>query len=808
MTSPDLDPYVRAWEAARAEGQTLTPDELAPGDPDLASRIGARLAILQGDADHPTINPARVGYDPSMPYPPQVGDYILKTLLGQGGMGAVFRAEDVRLGRQVAIKLILPAYAAQEKSKARFLREARSQANVTHDYITPIYQVGEQDGMLFIAMPLLVGESLRSRLNRGSPLPLEMALRIGAELAEGLAAAHGKGVIHRDMKPGNVWLEGDLDSPDPGERFRRCKILDFGLSRVGDEVGQHMTNPGEVLGTPAYMAPEQADGSKVDDRTDLFSLGVMLYELTTGKQPFEALTAIGAMINVTTLTPPAANIVNPELPRPVSELIERLMSKKREDRPGPARAVAATLRQFIDKHTTGPWKPTTPGTVPSIDAEFMERRTPMTTPDTKEHPTNWLPEQPMIAVHAPAGRKPAVAIGCVVAVGCLLTAVGLGGGLLLLGPGGKPVEVASRNEDVPRATAATAVPPPPATAKVTAVPMTVPKSETRLRVAFRNFPSDAKVTFNEDPTANAVGAGEYDAAKRSHEVTVERPGYKPTRLTIRVEDADAEGRIRLDFPTLAAIEPDTEITDSLGQKYQLIRASPGIAKPYYMARTEVTRGQFRRFAEAAQYETNAERAGTGVGYDPTTAKVFLTAARFHWREVGFPQTDDHPVLNVTWEDAAKFCAWLSAKEGRIYRLPTEDEWGFAARGGEKQSLPFSLAAIDVVLYANVCDDSLRDQWLADNAKLKPTRFAARDGYAFTAPVGKLRPNRFGLFDCYGNAQEWTAGTLADDANKRIVLGGSYLSSNVGLLAERSAHTATNPSVLIGFRVCAELKLVK
>ena len=205
----------------------------------------------------------------------RLGGYRVLEVLGVGGMGIVFRAEDPKLERIVALKAMKPAVAARKSDRDRFLREAKATASIEHDNIIPIYQVGEDDGVPFIAMPFLRGESLQTRLQREKKLDQREALRIGREIAAGLAAAHKRDLIHRDIKPDNIWIE---------EETGRAKILDFGLVRAAtDDAG--LTQSGMVVGTPKYMAPEQAAGESVDHRCDLFSLGSVLYRLVSGKAP-------------------------------------------------------------------------------------------------------------------------------------------------------------------------------------------------------------------------------------------------------------------------------------------------------------------------------------------------------------------------------------------------------------------------------------------------------------------------------------------------------------------------------------------
>ena len=202
----------------------------------------------------------------------RLGEFRILKILGHGGMGVVFLGEDNKLHRKVAIKAMLPHLAQSKSSQQRFLREAKSAAALEHDHIVAIHHVSEDRGAPYIVMPLLKGEPLDERLKREEPVPLDDVLRIGREVSEGLAAAHATGLIHRDIKPANIWLEAPRS---------RVKILDFGLARAAAQESG-LTQQGAIIGTPAYMAPEQGRGGAVDARCDLFSLGVVLYRMCTG----------------------------------------------------------------------------------------------------------------------------------------------------------------------------------------------------------------------------------------------------------------------------------------------------------------------------------------------------------------------------------------------------------------------------------------------------------------------------------------------------------------------------------------------
>lgn len=247
----------------------------------------------------------------------RLGEYRILELLGVGGMGFVFRAEDPALRRDIALKVMRPSVAASRSAKDRFVREAQATAAIEHDNIVHIYQVSEDRGVPYIAMQFLRGESLQQRLNREERISERDTLRIGREIAMGLTAAHKRGLIHRDIKPDNIWLEADSD---------RVKIVDFGLVRSAmDDAG--LTQTGIVVGTPKYMAPEQAQGQSVDHRCDLFSLGSVLYHMATGIVPFQGNNVTATLLAVTQADPSAVRDANPNVSPGLDDLIRRLLEK-------------------------------------------------------------------------------------------------------------------------------------------------------------------------------------------------------------------------------------------------------------------------------------------------------------------------------------------------------------------------------------------------------------------------------------------------------------------------------------------------
>ncbi|MFO0843649.1 MAG: protein kinase [Gemmataceae bacterium] len=273
-------PSLRNWAA------DLSPAGCETEEQRLVKRLHEFAPPPGGPLGGPTVpaaGPPAAGSRPSQSAGPGdlVGPYRLETELGRGGMGVVFRAKDTLLGRTAAVKLLPPGQVADPTARGRFLREARAAAGVRNDHIVVVYQVGEHGETMYLAMELLHGETLDGRLRRQGALPLADAVRFAREAAQGLAAAHAAGLVHRDIKPANLWIEGEPGAASAGGRL---KILDFGLARPAAEAA--LTQAGVVVGTPAYMPPEQANGEAVDHRGDLFSLGCVLYHMVTGGPPF------------------------------------------------------------------------------------------------------------------------------------------------------------------------------------------------------------------------------------------------------------------------------------------------------------------------------------------------------------------------------------------------------------------------------------------------------------------------------------------------------------------------------------------
>ncbi len=268
----------------------------------------------------------------------QFGEYEVESVLGKGAMGMVYLARDRRIGRRVALKTVQVQQQFEDESEAtefyqRLQREAEVCGAMQHPNIVTLYEPGYENNVIsFLATEWVDGESLRDRLKRSKPLPLEDGLRIGEDILRGLSYAHAKGVIHRDIKPANILLSAD----------GQAKIADFGIARPVDST---LTAVGSMLGTPNYMSPEQVKCSAVTAKSDLFSVGVVIYEMLTGVKPFSATDVSGILRNVVERVPPLASAVNADVPEPTARFVARLFEKSPDERfPTAAEALAELQR--------------------------------------------------------------------------------------------------------------------------------------------------------------------------------------------------------------------------------------------------------------------------------------------------------------------------------------------------------------------------------------------------------------------------------------------------------------------------------
>lgn len=325
--------------AAREETWALVQQSLSSAiqsgerDPSVRSTIELQLEHVQPSSDlvlkllAPTDDPRMLG---------RLSGYEIVGLIGSGGMGVVLKGFDSALNRYLAIKVLAPHLAESGSARRRFAREAQAAAAVVHENVGAIHGVDQWNGLSFLVMPYERGPTLQKRLDEEGPLQVVEILRIAMQAAAGLAAAHAQGLVHRDVKPANILLD---------EGVERVKLTDFGLARAADDAS--LTRTGVIAGTPQFMSPEQAIGDSIDERSDLFSLGSVMYTMCTGRPPFRAETSYGVLRRITDSQPRSIREINPDIPDWLRRVIERLHAQSRDDRFQSAAEVAELLGQCL-----------------------------------------------------------------------------------------------------------------------------------------------------------------------------------------------------------------------------------------------------------------------------------------------------------------------------------------------------------------------------------------------------------------------------------------------------------------------------
>ena len=558
--------------------------------------------------------------------------YRIESEIGRGGMGVVYRATDTRLNRPVAIKVLAPGAAADAERIKRFIQEARSASALTHPGIVTIYEVDEQEATTFIAMELVEGATL-DRLLASGPLPVSRALDIAAQIASALEAAHARGIVHRDIKPANVVVCED----------GRVKVLDFGLAKLfepaptAETVSALATRQGQVLGTPAYMSPEQAEARQVDARSDIFSLGGVLYEMLAGRRAFAGDSDVGIITSILRDRPPLLRSVRPDAPAGLQAIVDRALAKDAAGRyasAGAMRRDLLALQSSLDRPPPSFWK--RPAVLAPLAAVLL----------AVAGLGVWQYVQARRVLWARTEGIPEIE---------------------RLQAGEQYVEAVRRLRQVERYAPAETV----SVRQGWHLPLYNTKPDS-VDVEIKNYldVNGAWEPLGRTPVQAPLPFGFY-------RVRLTKEGYDPIEIS-----APAMGRPR--FPLVLAPAGSTPpgMVHVAGSRFGFGVIRPVVVPDFWLDRLEVTNRDYKRFVDAGGYrearfwKTPFEEGARVLSFDEATSRFRDTTGRpgpATWELGTFPAgTEEFPVSGISWFEAAAF-AEFSAKT-----LPTVHQFFLAA----------------------------------------------------------------------------------------------------------------------------------
>jgi formylglycine-generating enzyme required for sulfatase activity/serine/threonine protein kinase len=725
--------------------------------------------------------------------------YGIVGLIAKGGMGDVFKAEHRMMERTVALKVIKQELMRKPEAVERFHREVRTAAKLSHPNIVTSHDAEQAGDVHFLAMEYVAGVDLAGLVKEHGPLSVADSCDYIRQAAVGLQYAYEQGMVHRDIKPHNLMVSGE----------GTVKILDFGLASlaVGSYMAQEvavqknseLTATGTIMGTPDYIAPEQADDShQADIRSDIYSLGATMYYLLSGKAPFSGGSVLHKLRSHALADPEPIEAVRNDIPAELAEIMRRMMAKIPGERFQTPVEVADALAGCAVQPLTE-----------------LGARKPQSHTKHSEPPVRYR----------------------------LLLAAGLAGFFVLLvaavfyikfGKTTLRFEISDPSVSVSFDDEAINVSTPDKK-EFRVVPGTEQKFKiyqngTEVETHTLTLRRGQKVVLKIDVVAGQLKIDSDDPniyPKRLAAAQTGKPALPGGNATAGSSSQELEwcvipagafemGTVDRD---IAAIAPEEDWFFARfvpkRRKAEKPQHEVTISKPFEMSKHEVTVGQFRQFVEETGYKTTSERTGEGYGW---RNGEWREGATFSWRDPGFKQADNHPVCNVSWEDAVAFCDWLSSKQGKKCRLPSEAEWEYACRGGATTLFSTGDDPKSLQGAANLADSTLREQHgnITWNVEWS-------DGFVATAPVGSFKPNAFGLHDMHGNVWEWCQDVYDDEwyqnsPNRDPLRRGSTV-TNVfrgggfdnwpGFLrsADRySSHSPTLRSQWAGFRVVREVDI--
>ena len=692
----------------------------------------------------------------------RLGRYEIRSRLGAGGMGEVFLADDTQLGRRVALKFLPAGAAADEHARRRLLREARAAATLDHPHICSVYEVGEAEGLLFIAMRYVEGDTLAARLGRGS-LELRETLAIAIQVVDALGEAHARGVLHRDLKPANVMLNSRGDAV----------VVDFGLAKpsagtaLTDETGTAsvLTTPGVVVGTVPYMSPEQVRGEVLDLRSDLFSAGVLLYEMVSGRRPFDDSNSFATAAAILTREPLSPVTLVPGIPAELERIILKLLRKNPEERYQTAKDLLIDLRALKDEQAFQVRLLRTPPTPrPETAASANVAQAPASATASSAGARGWRPRRVAIAV-------------------LVLLAAATGGWFAW-----RSAQVRRARAELPevvrlaqekqyfeaydRAIAiehrlpgdATLAGLMPAISDV----LSVTTDPAGASVYLRRYSPDAS---GASPARQLIGTTPIDTlriARGQYVLSLEKAGFAPVERTISGLAVNVGDTLMTLPPAnisqrlVPAASAPAGMVFVPGGDYRLVAWSRPTDRrvplgDYFIGKYEISNREFKEFITGGGYLKREYwrhpilRDGAAVDW-ADVMRLFVDRTGLpgprEWSNQHAPEgQDDHPVTGVSWYEAAAYAAF------RGLELPTVFQWEKAARNAARPSPAFNMMP-----------------WgpLSPGAPLVHRANFGAGTMAVTSNEFGMSP--FGAYNMAGNAAEWT---MNDSPEGFIATGGSW-----------------------------------
>jgi serine/threonine-protein kinase len=733
--------------------------------------------------------------------------YRLEGKLGEGGMGSVFRARRLFIDDFVAIKFVRSEVLVNPEFRRRFYQEARVAARIKHPNVVTVHDFGETpDGVVYLVMEFLEGMSLGELLKKKGALTLEHTVAVGLQICEALYCMHENNVIHRDLKPDNIMLIQD------GKGLEVVKVVDFGVAKLL-ESNARLTRYQARIGSPVYCSPEQYLGEPVDHRTDLYGLGIIFYECLSGHVPFDAANETELRAAILHKMPARLDEKINGVSENMAALVQWLLAKSPDERPRHAAEVTKWLMALRRAAKARRADPEPARAQQSFPAGKRWQNEPLL--ETVRNPSPWprankrsrAKPVALFFVFAAAASLLVWKIAQVPAAHTYFASIVAKAKSLVPkkksgAPENKPVSTPPREAEKDRAK---------------------PPGETRVEVAAAN-----ETTANRGAVDPSPAAGNDQAMPRSKLPSANRTAAaeKPGRAAGKTEKRATANR-RLPAKTAA---PTQTVAPAIPAGMVLVKETEYMRgdvfgdgnpdeKPAHRVRVasfligqyEVTNREYLSFVKATG-------ANMPEWMNPDSKYHYQTGADPFYRKLGPALYGlDHPVVGISWQDAVKYCEWLSQKSSVKYRLPTEAEWELAARGGNNMiKYSWGNGTPLLALGGNVGDEALKKVfpdwpviWRDYN-----------DSYPYTAPVGKFGANAWRVYDMTGNVWEWCSDwydgiyyqkkewdrpTGPTTGTEKTIRGGSWSDTPVKLrLSFRRSAPATFRSNNIGFRVAASL----